>query len=179
MTFQYYTPIQKQALIDVFIQTFTDSEGPESGAIIGKLIKDFLSKTSTDKLRIFVAIDDDKLVGAICFTKFEFELSSIPAYLMAPVAILTDYQGKGVGQQLIRFGHHRLKEEGVEWVITYGDINFYSKVGYQQVSEKVIPAPQTLQFPHGWLAQSLGNIPIQPIQGRSFCVEEISDPVYW
>jgi predicted N-acetyltransferase YhbS len=179
MKFQYLETSQKEELITLFTKTFADSEGQESGKIIEKLVTDFLSKTSENKLRVFVAVDGEKLIGGICFTQLEFEQSDISTFMMAPVAVLTEYQGKGVGQQLINYGHQILKKEGAEWVITYGDINFYRKVGYQQVNEDVIPAPQTLQFPHGWLAQSLGEIPIQPIKGKSFCVDEIIDPVYW
>ena len=36
------------------------------------------------------------------------------------------------GQQLINFGLAHLKEIGVELVFTYGDMNFYSKVGFKQ-----------------------------------------------
>jgi len=56
--------------------------------------------------------------------------SEVNAFLLGPVAIHTSYQGKGIGQKLINFGLNTLKENGVELAFTYGDPNFYSKVGF-------------------------------------------------
>jgi putative acetyltransferase len=101
------------------------------------------------------------------------------AYLLAPVEVHTDFQGKGIGQDLIHFGLKTLKNDGVEIVITYGDIHFYSKVGFKQISEELIKAPLPLTYPEGWMAQSLIGDEILPIPGKSYCVEEINNPAYW
>jgi len=105
--------------------------------------------------------------------------SKLNAYILAPVAVQTDQQGKGIGQKLIAFGLDALSKDGVELAITYGDPSFYSKVGFQPVTEAVVPAPLTLQHPEGWLAQSLNGDEIQPIKGKSSCVEALNKPEYW
>ena len=38
---------------------------------------------------------------------------------------------------MINFGINRLKESGVSIVFTYGDPDFYSKVGFSQINEKL------------------------------------------
>lgn len=162
----------------LFNQTFSDSEGQAEGEMIGRLARDLMSGTPVGDLYCFVARENGHIVGAICFSRIRFE-SERKAFILAPVAVQTDQQGKGIGQKLIRFGLDSLSREGVEIAITYGDPNFYSKLGFQSVTEDIIPAPLSLQYPEGWLAQSLKGDEIQPIKGKSACVEALSKPEYW
>jgi len=163
----------------LFNKTFTDSEGQDEGALIGALAYDFLTCTDKKDLYVFATMVNGKIIGSIMFSRLTFEKSTLNAFLLAPVAVATDYQGKGIGQKLISFGHKELEKDGVQLVITYGDINFYSKVGYQSINEDRIPAPLPLTYPEGWLAQSLAGDTIEPIAGTSYCVEEIHKPQYW
>jgi len=163
----------------LFTQTFTDSEGQEEGSLIGSLVEDFLNKTTEENLYIFAAFEGDKMIACIFFSKLTFEKSNIKAFLLSPVAVKTAFQKNGIGQKLINLGHAELKKEGIELVMTYGDINFYSKVAYQVVSETIIPAPLKLSYPEAWLGQSLSTNEIEAIEGKSFCVEALNKPKYW
>ena len=98
---------------------------------------------------------------------------------MAPVAIHTDYQGRGIGQKLLNFGIMSLKEKGVELVMTYGDPRFYSKIGFHPVAVESITAPFKRNLPEGWLGQSLVSDSIEPIPGSSTCVKALSKREYW
>jgi len=51
--------------------------------------------------------------------------------MLAPVAISTEHQGKGVVQALINHGLNELKNRSVAVAITYGDPSYYSKVGFR------------------------------------------------
>jgi predicted N-acetyltransferase YhbS len=99
--------------------------------------------------------------------------------MLAPVAVGAEHQGKGIGQALINYGLNQLKKRSVNAVVTYGDPSFYSKVGFQALSENVIQAPLKLSMPFGWLGQSLTEEPIPTINERPMCVKEFNDPVYW
>ena len=162
----------------LFIKTFSDSEGQAEGKMIGRLTRDFMSGTPADDLYCFVARENEKIVGCIFFSRITFK-SEIKAFVLAPVAVQTEHQGKGIGQGLIQFGLATLSKNGVDLAITYGDPNFYSKVGFQSVTEAVIPAPIPLQHPEGWLAQSLKGNAIKSIKGKSSCVEALNKPEYW
>lgn len=105
--------------------------------------------------------------------------SEAEAFILAPVATRTDQQRRGVAQNLINFGLNALKNDGVELVLTYGDPRFYSKVGFRVISEALIPPPFKLSQPEGWMAQSLLGEQIDPIQGKSRCVEALNKPEYW
>ena len=166
-------------IVDLFYKTFSDSEGENEGKLISVLASNFINKTSRDNLYIFIARVDKIIVGAIIFSRIKFEKRNINAFLLAPVAIHSSYQGKGIGQKLIEFGHKILKKNDVELVFTYGDINFYSKIGYKLISEQMIKAPQKLSYPEGWLGQSFKDNEIQPIDGKLYCEDVISNQEYW
>jgi putative acetyltransferase len=162
----------------LFVWTFTDSEGQSEGEMIGRLAGDLLNRTSESDRYCFVAREDGQIVGSIFFSRITLECE-VKAFILSPVAVRTDHQGKGIGQRLITFGLDVLTDDGVELAITYGDLNFYSKVGFHPVTEAVVPAPLTLQYPEGWLAQSLKSDSIPPIGGKSRCVEALNRAEYW
>ena len=173
-----YKPNNANEIEQLFIKTFSDSEGRSEGESIGRLVRDFMDNTDANDLYCFIATENEQIIGGVFFTKMIFE-SGINAFILSPMATLTDYQGKGVGQKLINFGLKTLKEDGVELAITYGDPNFYSKVGFGVVTEKVVPTPLKLSYPEGWLAQSLVDGEIEPITGKSHCVEALNKPELW
>jgi putative acetyltransferase len=82
-------------------------------------------------------------------------------------------------KKLINYGIQQLKAAGVELVMTYGDINFYAKVGFQPISEAVVKAPLKLTYPEGWIGQSLISDTVAPIAGPSACVKALDKPEYW
>ncbi|HDM8215356.1 GNAT family N-acetyltransferase [Vibrio campbellii] len=176
-TLSPYEGVMSSEMIALFTQTFSDSEGEVEGKTIGSLVGDLLSTTPERELKGFVAKQDERLISGVLFTPLRFENGEV-GYLLSPMATLTECQGKGVGQALINFGLEQLKQQGIELVFTYGDPNFYSRVGFQPVTEAQFKAPHTLSFPHGWLAQSLAG-ELTPIQGTSYCVKGLDSPAYW
>ena len=131
-----------------------------------------------EEIICFGAYEEESIIGAIFFTRLRLN-QALQAYMLAPVAVSTKHQGKGVGQALIKYGLNELKKRSVAVVITYGDPSFYSKVGFQALSENIIQAPLKLSLPEGWLGQSLTEQPIPTINERPRCVKEFNDPVYW
>ncbi|OAN11688.1 acetyltransferase [Photobacterium jeanii] len=164
-------------MVALFTQTFSDSEGEAEGKTIGSLVSDLLNTTLEQDLQGFVTKQGERLIAGVLFTPLRFENGEM-GYLLSPMATLTEYQGKGIGQALINFGLEHLKQQGVELVFTYGDPNFYSRVGFQQVTEAQFKAPHSLSYPHGWLAQSLTG-ELTPIEGTSSCVQGLDSPAYW
>lgn len=179
MEFLKFNSKESKEIKKLFEVVFTDSEGKVEGELIGNLAEELIKDTNTEDLYIFVAMDNKKIIACIIFSKLKFEESSIKAFLLAPVAVHTAYQKNGIGQKLIKYGHDYLKKDGIEIVVTYGDINFYSKVGYRDISEEILRAPLKLSYPEGWLAQSFISDEFKQIKGNSYCVEAINKQVYW
>jgi len=162
----------------LFTSVFTSSEGDEEGKLIGNLASELSSNIDNEEIICLGTFENESLIGSIFFTRLRFN-ESILVYMLAPVAVSTKHQGKGVGQALINYGLNELKNRSVSVAITYGDPSFYSKVGFEPLSEDVIQAPLKLSMPAGWLGQSLTGEPIPAINEQPICVKEFNDPVYW
>ncbi len=177
----HYTLTDKsaiEAIKTLFCQTFTDSEGEAEGQLIGQLASDLIEQTHNDDLFIYIAAEGEAVVGAILFTRLHYPCGT-PVFVMAPVAVATSYHGRGIGQALIAFGLQEIKAQGVEVAVTYGDPNFYHKTGFVPVDTQTIAAPYSLQFPHGWQAQSLTGEALPVLKGPVTCVEAFCDPQFW
>jgi len=168
-----------EAIAELFRATFTASEGVEEGGLIGALARRLIAETPTDDLRVFTAWEDNALLGGIFFTRLIYEGDPRTVFMMAPVAVATAQQGKGVGQRLIAHGLAALRQQGVDIVVTYGDPAFYGRVGFKAITESEVPAPFPLQHPEGWQVQSLDGAELVPLIGPPRCVEAFNDPVLW
>lgn len=162
----------------LFTSVFTASEGKKEGELIGRLAGGLSARADNQEIVCVGALDDGAIVGAIFLTRLVFA-EPVRVYLLAPVAVSTAHQGKGVGQALIAYGLNEMKRRCVAAVVTYGDPSYYSRVGFEPLAQTVIRAPLELSMPHGWLGQSLTGVPIAAIDGRPACVREFDDPVYW
>ena len=167
------------AIARLFEDGFGASEGAEEGALIGGLAREMLSEVPDTDLHVFTAWDVDTLVGAIIFSRLQARNDPRRVFLLAPVAVAPDQQGRGVGQSLLRYGLSEMRRLGADVAVTYGDPAYYHKVGFRPVTTETVPAPRALQMPQGWLAQSLTDAPLAPIKGPVHCVGAIDDPVYW
>jgi len=168
-----------QDIIAMFAETFTQSEGADAGQLIKGLVSDMLASLTADDMRVFSAVEDGTLLGSIIFTRLTYDQDTRTVFILSPVAISPSQQGKGLGQQLIQHGLQALHAGGVDIVVTYGDINFYGRAGFGLISEAEAPAPQPLQYPEGWLGQSLSGDRFGPLKGPARCVAPLADPDLW
>jgi predicted N-acetyltransferase YhbS len=168
----------QKEVTELFTSVFTSSEGEEEGKLIGNLASELSSNVDNEEIICFGIYESKSLIGSIFFTRLRFN-EPILVYMLAPVAVSTKHQGKGIGQVLINSGLNALKMRSVSIAVTYGDPSFYSKAGFQPLSEGVIMAPQKLSMPEGWLGCSLTGEQIPTINGRPICVKEFNDPNYW
>ena len=168
---------KQKEVVELFTSVFISSDGEKEGRLIGKLSSELASNIDNEKIICFGVYENESLIGCIFFTRLQFN-EPFQVYMLAPVAVSTEHQGKGIGQALINYGLNELKKRSVNVAVTYGDPSFYSMVGFQALSENVIPAPLKLSMPFGWLGQSLTGEQIPTIHERPVCVKEFNDPVY-
>ncbi|WP_223274817.1 GNAT family N-acetyltransferase [Tateyamaria sp. syn59] len=166
-------------IIALFTDTFSASEGAAEGQLIGKLVTDMFATVDGRDMIVVCAQDGGPLIGSIIFTRMTYAEDARTVFILSPVAVAPDYQRKGVGQSLLRHGLGVLRETGVDVVLTYGDPAYYSKVGFNQITEETAQAPAPLSYLHGWLGQSLTGKALEPLKGPSRCVPALSDPAYW
>jgi len=169
---------QADEVVSLFNKSFSDSEGKAEGETVSMLTRQLIATTVEVDLFGYCAWDSGELLGCIFFSRFTPPINR-PAFMLSPVAVSTNHQRKGIGQKLINFGLEKIKLEGVELVVTYGDPNYYSRMGFVSITESIISSPFALTHPHGWQAQTLTSEPLAPIKGETQCVEAFRRQEYW
>ncbi len=80
-----------------------------------------------------VAVDESEIVGHIAFSSVNIAGSNKPnlcALGLAPMAVLSEYQRKGIGTQLVQDGLRFCAEAGYDVVVVLGHPNFYPRFGF-------------------------------------------------
>lgn len=90
-----------------------------------------------------VAEIDNKIVGHILFTKLKVvnDSDSFESLALAPVSVLPEFQGKGIGSKLILYGHEIAKGLDYKSVILLGHQNYYPRFGYKLCDKYNIKMP--------------------------------------
>ncbi|MCI4671821.1 MAG: N-acetyltransferase [Bacteroidia bacterium] len=84
-----------------------------------------------------------KIVGHILLTrlKIKTEHGEFDSLALAPVSVLPEFQGKGIGGKLILEAHEKAKELGHGSIILLGHEKYYPRFGYQQAANYGIELP--------------------------------------
>ena len=178
MKLSLYNESRSQEVIELFKRVFTASEGKIEGQVIADFVAKLIGTTKPKDLIGCIAEENMMIIGCIFFSRLIVPDRKV-AFILSPVAVSTDVQRKGIGQKLIHYGLDHLRSLNAQLVFTYGDPNYYSKTGFEQIDENIIAAPCPLSQPMGWLVQSLDDQAILPMSGPTRCVEALNDPSLW
>lgn len=90
-----------------------------------------------------VAEVNDKIVGHILFTKIKIkgDKKEYTSLELAPISVLPEMQGKGIGRRLILEGHKLALGLGFNSVLLVGYPEYYPRFGYVPASRFGITAP--------------------------------------
>ena len=167
----------REEIVELFQKTFRQSEGDVEGDLLAALTNDLSDRLGSESVSCLGAFESNQLIAAAFLTDLSFE-HGFKVKMLAPVAVRTEYQRNGVGQKLILNAMDSVQAKGVDLIVTYGDPNYYSKVGFQSLSEQNVPAPMPLSMPIGWLGKTL-NRPIPSDLTTPKCVEPFSNQKLW
>jgi putative acetyltransferase len=99
---------------------------------------ELVDKLRTNKKAVLslVAVSNDQVVGHILFSPvtIENENESFPALGLAPVAVLPEWQNRGIGSQLIRAGLDECRRAGHACVVVLGHPEYYPRFGFVTAS---------------------------------------------
>lgn len=178
MKFSLFDESKSLEVIELFRKVFSESEGQAEGQVIADFVTNLIATTAPEDLKGCTAEINQTVVGCIFFSRLTVPSGQI-AFILSPVAISSDMQRTGIGQKLINYGLDHLRSLNVNLAFTYGDPSYYSKTGFEQISEHIVKAPCPLSQPIGWLAQSLDGQVSEPMAGPTKCVEALNDPSLW
>jgi len=79
-----------------------------------------------------VAVENGNVIGHIAFSPVEIrsEGGTVEAVGLAPLAVLPEYQQKGIGLHLVEWGLQELQAAGHKIVFVLGDPNYYRRFGF-------------------------------------------------
>lgn len=116
-----------------------------------------------------VASIDNRIAGHILFTKIFIqneEGKQHESLALAPVAVLPEFQKRGIGARLIHKGIQTAMEIGFNSVIVLGHEEYYPKFGFQPARKWNIKAPfevasnafMALELVRGGLSNTSGTV---------------------
>lgn len=102
-----------------------------------------------------VAVLDDKIVGHILFTPVTVkgETGTERAMALGPMAVLPEFQNRGIGSALVRAGLEACRNIGESVVFVLGHLEFYPRFGFRPAAQKGLRY-KSLDFdPHFMVAE--------------------------
>ena len=150
-------------VVKTAFETAEHSDGNEQDLVVALRNSDsFIPELS------LVAKKDNKIVGHILFTKVK--IGNHEELVLAPLAVLPEYQKQGIGSKLIQQGHKIAKELGYHYSIVLGSETYYPKFGYVPAIQYGIKAPFEVSN-ENFMAIKLNDIDIE-IKGTVQYVKE-------
>jgi len=83
-----------------------------------------------------VALAGNEVVGHILFspTVIEGKNGRLVGSGLAPLAVLPEYQRRGIGSELVQTGVARIREGGCPYIIVLGHPEYYARFGFEPAS---------------------------------------------
>ncbi len=161
----------------------TNAFGPEQGHEIAELANALLDDETAKPLLSLVAETKGRVVGHVLFTmaRLQPKGQEVSVRILAPVGVLSDFQGQGLGGVLITQGLKQLAESGVDLVFVLGYPDYYPKFGFKPAGGLGFQAPYSTpsEDTDAWMVQDLKSGIIGSVEGRVQCSKVFSQPKYW
>jgi putative acetyltransferase len=173
------TESERKDILNIHNQAF----GEEKGPVIAKLVDDLLNDKTAIPILSLVAIENERIVGHILYTKATITQTELPisAQILAPIAILPIEQKKGIGEKLINEGIKQLKELGTELLFVLGHPTYYPRCGFIPAGQKGFEAPYPIPEEHAaaWMVQALNGNALEEASGKIQCSDILNEPQHW
>lgn len=160
-------------------RAFGDMEGP----VIAELVADLVRDPTAAPVLSLMAEAHGQPVGHILFTTVRITgaETSPPAAILAPLAVLPEAQGQGIGGRLLREGLRRLTLSGVALVFVLGDPDYYRRFGFHPAGAQGFEAPYPIPVENAeaWMVQELRPGILDRTSGTVQCAVALDRPEHW
>lgn len=127
-------PGDEPSIHRVHLLAFSSSAEPD--------LVDALRRSGSAVLSLVAEIDGE-IVGHVLFSRLD---APMRALALAPVGVLPERQGRGVGSLLIRTGLREAQKEGWSAVFVVGDPAYYERFGFNVGAAESFQSPYAGEF---------------------------------
>ncbi|MBI9037578.1 MAG: N-acetyltransferase [Bacteroidales bacterium] len=148
-----------------------------------ELVRQLIVDESAKPLLSLLAFKKDFAVGHILFTKVFLQNNEVDVscMILAPLAVIPEFQKSGIGSKLINTGLKILSESGTDLVFVLGYPEYYTRYGFKSATCLGFEAPYSIPAEHeeAWMVISLRSEVIGLISGKVVCANALYKPEYW
>jgi len=147
-----------------------------------ELVRDLLGDASAEPIVSLLAFESGIAAGHILFTRAELEPQApLSIHILAPLAVVPDFQRRGIGGKLIEKGLELLSEMGVDLVFVLGHPEYYPRYGFRPVRNLGFEAPYPIpeKDSDAWMVLALRSGVLGRFKGKIRCAVELNKPEHW
>lgn len=146
-----------------------------------KLVDALLEDPTAEPKLSLLALENDRAVGHVLFTAASINGLGVTVSLLAPLSVVPEAQGRGIGGMLIRAGLERLTERKVDLVFVLGHPTYYPRFGFVPAHTYGLKAPYPIPEEHSdaWMVQALNGTGLESVSGTVGCARELHKPEHW
>lgn len=182
---QQFTVVIREATpndFDDIIQIEYDAFGGRED--VQALVRGLLVDETAEPMISLIAVCGEKPIGHILFTKAYFVEGDrqILMHILAPLAVIMEFQNMGIGGMLIREGLERLKAIGSKLVFVLGHADYYPRHGFIPNAVPMgYPAPYPIlpKYDDCWMVQPLSDDGLNVGKGKIGCAVAMDAPEHW
>jgi len=163
---------EKKEIQDLHLQAFGKEEGP----LIYDMVGDMLSDPETISINLE---QEGRVVGNVLFTPFKLnDHTDKKCYLLAPIGILPEMHGQGLGKELIDKGIAHLESMDVDAVFVLGYPKYYGIRDFYP-TWVCLPYQTEVKRIDAWKMRELKSGSMAEVGGTSECCKSMQKPMFW
>lgn len=146
------------------------------------LVRDLLHDSSARPFLSLLAFQDDQAVGHILFTRARLEPRAAQTLsILAPLAVVPEYQNQGIGSSLVEHGLSILADAGVDLVFVLGHPDYYPRFGFVPAGNLGFATPYPIPDKHAdaWRVRVLHPESMIECRGTVMCADKLNKSEYW
>ena len=148
-----------------------------------ELVAALLEDPTAQPVVSLLAEADGKPIGHILFTSATVvsDGTSVPASILAPLAVVPEAQRRGVGRALIDAGMDALTSLDIGLVFVLGHIDYYPGAGFRPALPLGLCAPYEIdpEVADAWMVREARGGLIGTVRGTVGCAETFMHPELW
>ena len=168
--------------VDGILDVHRDAFGAEEGPVIADLVSQMLADPTSQPSLSMVAEKEHDLVGHVLFTSAKLDSrEDVEAQILAPLAVIRDQHGRGIGTRLVSKGLTHLQEKGVDLVFVLGYPDYYSRFDFVPAGVRGFEAPYPIlpKNSDAWMVKETSPGAIDTLTGTVRCSNALDHPMYW